>query len=86
LRRVLDRDRIIVEVNPADYELVRAEIEALADGLGGFHGLEVEAEPRVGRGGCLVRTQVGEIDAGIDEQLSRAADILRDAVAPREDR
>src|SRR5215218_3738705 len=56
LRRVAERDRLVVEVNPDDFELVRTEIESVAASLGGFHGLEVVAERRVVRGGCLLRT------------------------------
>jgi flagellar biosynthesis/type III secretory pathway protein FliH len=77
LRRVAERDRLVVEVNPDDFALLRSEIEGVADSLGGFHGLEVVAERRVARGGCLLRTTEGEIDAGIDEQLERAAEIVR---------
>ena len=77
LRRVAERDRLVVEVNPDDFALLRTEIEGVADSLGGFHGLEVVAERRVARGGCLLRTTEGEIDAGIDEQLERAAEIVR---------
>jgi flagellar assembly protein FliH len=77
LRRVAERDRLVVEVNPDDFELVRTEIESVAASLGGFHGLEVVAERRVVRGGCLLRTIDGEIDAGIDEQLKRAGEIVR---------
>jgi flagellar assembly protein FliH len=77
LRRVAERARLVVEVNPDDFALLRSEIEDVADSLGGFHGLEVVAERRVARGGCLLRTTEGEIDAGIDEQLDRAAEIVR---------
>jgi flagellar assembly protein FliH len=77
LRRVAERDRLVVEVNPEDFALLRSEIEGVADSLGGFQGLEVVAERRVARGGCLLRTTEGEIDAGIDEQLERAAEIVR---------
>jgi flagellar assembly protein FliH len=77
LRRVVERDRVVVEVNPDDFELLRAEIDGVAASLGGFHALEVVAERRVARGGCLLRTIDGEIDAGLDEQLARAGDVVR---------
>lgn len=67
LRGLLDGDRIVVCVHPDDVELVRAA------GLGtpGTH-IEVHAERRVARGGALVRTAVGEVDARIECKLDAA--------------
>jgi flagellar biosynthesis/type III secretory pathway protein FliH len=82
LRRSVDRDRLVVEVNPDDVELVRASVAEAADRLG-VGRLEVVAERRVARGGCVVRTSEGEIDARIAEQLDRAGELLRDTFASR---
>jgi flagellar assembly protein FliH len=64
LRGLLDAERIVVCVHPDDVELVRAA------GLGSpdVH-LEIHGERRVARGGALVRTSVGEIDAQIEHKL-----------------
>ncbi|HEY1370798.1 MAG TPA: FliH/SctL family protein [Gaiellaceae bacterium] len=82
LRRSVDRDRLVVEVNPDDVELVRHSVTESADRLG-VGRLEVVAERRVARGGCVVRTSEGEIDARISEQLERAGELLRDTFASR---
>jgi flagellar assembly protein FliH len=82
LRRSIERDRLVVEVNPDDVELVRASVTETADRLG-VGRLEVVAERRVARGGCVVRTTEGEIDARISEQLDRAGELLRDTFASR---
>jgi flagellar biosynthesis/type III secretory pathway protein FliH len=82
LRRSVERDRLVVEVNPDDVELVRASVTEAADRLG-VGRLEVVAERRVARGGCVVRTSEGEIDARISEQLDRAGELLRDTFAAR---
>jgi flagellar assembly protein FliH len=64
LRGLLDGERIIVCVHPDDVELVRAA------GLGSPDAhLEVHGERRVARGGALVRTSVGEVDAQIEHKL-----------------
>ena len=64
LRGLLDGDRIIVSVHPDDVELVRAA------GLGSHEAqVEVHSERRVARGGALVRTAVGEVDARIERKL-----------------
>jgi flagellar assembly protein FliH len=64
LRGLLDGDKIVLCVHPDDVELVRAA------GLGSPEAhLEVHAERRVARGGALVRTSVGEVDARIERKL-----------------
>jgi flagellar assembly protein FliH len=64
LRGVLDSDRIVVSVHPDDVELVRAA------GLGSPEAhVEVHPERRVARGGALLRTAVGEVDAQIEGKL-----------------
>jgi flagellar assembly protein FliH len=64
LRGLLDGDRIVVCVHPDDVEIVRAAgLESLEAHL------EVHGERRIARGGALVRTAVGEVDAQIDSKL-----------------
>lgn len=54
-----------IHLNPIDYDAIRlAHPEALSGG-----GVEVLTDPQVARGGCLVKSAAGVIDAGIDTQL-----------------
>jgi flagellar biosynthesis/type III secretory pathway protein FliH len=76
LRRATMRDHLVLEANPADHELVSVVAEDVAASLGGVTRLEVLAERRVPRGGCVVRTGEGEIDARVGEQLDRAGELL----------
>jgi flagellar assembly protein FliH len=73
LRRVVERDRLVLDLNPDDVPIVR---EWLADDL-----VDVHPERRVARGGCVVRTAEGELDAQIQTQLDRAAELVREALA-----
>ena len=52
LRGIVERDRITVLVNPDDLEIVREAMDGLRASLGGIDHCEVQAERRVGRGGC----------------------------------
>ena len=76
LRRTTVREQLVLEVHPDDFELVRDAAEDLANRVGGIHRIDVVAERRVARGGCVVRTAEGEIDAGLDHQLERAAEVF----------
>ncbi len=74
LRRLAEPRESVLLVNPDDVGAVGEAVEGLAIELGA--PLSVRAERRVPRGGCLVRSQAGEIDARIEEQLSRARAVV----------
>jgi flagellar assembly protein FliH len=76
LRAVLERDRLVLEVNPDDLALVQTGVAEIAAKLGGIRELEVVAEPRISRGGCVVRTVEGEVDASVGSQLERAREVV----------
>jgi flagellar assembly protein FliH len=64
LRGLLDAQRIVVCVHPDDVELVRAAGVDHSDAH-----IEIHGEQRVPRGGALVRTSVGEVDARLGTKL-----------------
>jgi flagellar assembly protein FliH len=76
LRAIVERERVVVMVNPADLELVREGMGEIAGALGGIEHVDVQEERRVARGGAVVRTTVGEIDARIDTKLERAREAV----------
>ena len=80
LRRLVDRERVTVLVNPDDLDAMRAAAPELVAELGGVEHCEVQAERRVGRGGAIVRTAEGEIDATIQCKLDRVRELLAGAV------
>lgn len=79
LLRTTDRDHLVLEVNPGDFELVRDSAAELAARLGGISRMEVVSERRVEAGGCVVRTEAGEIDARVSSQLERVRQLLAEA-------
>ena len=62
LRTLISRDGVTVLVHPDDVALLR---EAMPD-------LDVHEERRVTRGGAIVRTSLGEVDAQLETKLDRA--------------
>ena len=80
LRGIVERERITVLVNPDDMEIVSGAIEGVKASLGGIEHCVVEAERRVARGGCIVRTPVGDVDARVDTKLERAAEVISAAL------
>jgi len=78
LRRLVERARVTILVNPEDLDLVRGASEALMAELGGIEHCDVQAERRVARGGAIVRTVEGEVDATLATKLARARETLED--------
>ncbi|HEV7751480.1 MAG TPA: FliH/SctL family protein [Baekduia sp.] len=78
LRRLVDRDRVAILVHPDDLDLVRTASAGLVAELGGIEHCEVQAERRVARGGAIVRTVEGEVDATLATKLARAREVLED--------
>jgi flagellar assembly protein FliH len=76
LRRLVDRERVTILVNPEDMDTVRAATTQLMSSLGGIESCDVQAERRVSRGGAVVRTAEGEVDASLETKLSRARDVI----------
>jgi flagellar assembly protein FliH len=76
LRRLTERDRVTILVNPEDMDTVRAATTQLMSSLGGIESCDVQAERRVSRGGAVVRTAEGEVDATLETKLSRARDVI----------
>jgi len=74
LRRLTEPLPATLLVNPEDAELVRAAVADFSVEHGG--ALSVREERRVERGGCVVSTQAGEIDAQITAQLERVAKVV----------
>jgi len=81
LRRIADRRRISVLVNPADLELVRAAIGEITSQGSGVELCEVISEERVGAGSAIVRTAEGEVDASVQTQLERARELVAATLA-----
>jgi flagellar biosynthesis/type III secretory pathway protein FliH len=76
LRGLVERERVTVLVHPDDLELVRGAMGGLVATLGGIEHAEVQAERRVARGGAVVRTPDGDVDARLETKLQRARDVV----------
>jgi flagellar assembly protein FliH len=81
LRRLADRHRVTVLVNPEDLELVAGAVQALQSELGGIEHLDVQADRRIERGGAIAQTAYGEIDATIGAQMEAARELVESAIA-----
>jgi flagellar assembly protein FliH len=76
LRTIIERERVTLLVHPDDLDLMRSAVADVAGSLGGIEHVEVQEERRVGRGGAIVRTALGEVDARIETKLERIRSVV----------
>jgi flagellar biosynthesis/type III secretory pathway protein FliH len=82
LRAIVERERITILVNPDDLAIVREGLDEITGQLGGIEHVDVQEERRVGRGGTIVRTAVGEVDARVATKLDRAREAVEARLRP----
>ena len=76
LRTIVERERVMLLVNPQDLDLMRSAVAEVTGPLGGIEHIEVQEERRVGRGGAIVRTSLGEVDASVEAKLERVRSVI----------
>jgi flagellar assembly protein FliH len=76
LRRVAGQRTITVLLNPADVESVSAALGELRTQGGPVELCDLQPDQRIQRGGVVVRTAEGEVDARIQTQLERAHEVI----------
>ncbi len=76
LRRITDAGSLKVRVNPEDYETVRSHRGEILQVLDGSNTIEFVDDRRIGRGGTIIETENGNIDATVETQLSFLGETL----------
>ena len=79
LQRVKDRDRIDIRVNFADLDMTTAHKDELIKMMESLKKVNIYEDSRVERGGCIIETDVGAVDARISTQLEAIEEAIRNA-------
>ena len=74
LKRVNDREKIIIYLNPSDIASVEASRDGMMDSIRGVKSLEMLSDDHVDRGSCLVETKLGIYDARWRTQLEQISE------------
>jgi flagellar assembly protein FliH len=80
IQRVKDRDRIDIRVNFADLDMTTAHKDELIRMMDSLKKVNIYEDNRVDRGGCIIETDVGAIDARISTQLDAVEESIRSAI------
>ena len=75
LKRCLDilggSGKVIVRINPSDYEFAESELLARLGKESDRFAVEFEPDPLISPGGCFVETEGGAIDARVESQVEQ---------------
>ena len=77
LERVRDQNQIVIHVSPDDYEFIMQSRQQLQAVVGAERLLTLTADAVLGKGGCLIETSFGTVEAGIDTQLESIRRVLQ---------
>ncbi len=75
-----ERERIEIRVHPDDLEAIKSHKEELMSTMDGIEKIEVIADRRIKRGGCVLETSAGNVDAKIQSQLYQVEQTLKGVV------
>ena len=69
LKQMDDREKPVVRLNPDDLALLRERQSAWAEGVERSGAVELRADARIKRGGCLVDGESGSVEAQVEWQI-----------------
>ncbi len=75
VKKVIGANSVIIKLNPEEIEIMSEENEQLLNGSS-FSKITFEGDDRIEKGGCIVQTEIGSVDARISSQLNEIKKIL----------
>lgn len=73
IKNMRDKDGVRIRLNPEDYRYIT---EAKPDFLDSFGDILIEKDEKIGRGGAVIETHLGSVDARLDQQLNKIRESL----------
>jgi flagellar assembly protein FliH len=69
IKQVLDKEGIIVRLHPEDYRYMMEINPGIIDGFDDIRNMSIVEDSTIRRGGVVIDTSSGEVDARLDQQL-----------------
>ena len=79
LRAATEKSSVVIKVNPEDLEYVENLAPELSANIKELRSITVRADSSVTRGGCLLETPYGDVDATMETRLKKIHQCLRSA-------
>lgn len=69
LQASIKSEEFHIKVNPDDFALVNEKKPLFLTSISGLNNITFEADPEISKGGCLIESDVGQVDATIEAKL-----------------
>lgn len=69
LKRVVDHKKVKIRVNPSDLNVIKEAKSQFSDFVDNTENITIEEDEAILNGGCVIETDLGEIDARIEKQF-----------------
>ncbi|PKL83958.1 MAG: hypothetical protein CVV24_02265 [Ignavibacteriae bacterium HGW-Ignavibacteriae-3] len=79
INKVMGANEVRLKLNPLDVEKLNEESKNLIH-AGSFNKIKIEPDDRIEQGGCLIETEIGNVDARISTQLNEMQKQLEDSL------
>ncbi len=79
IANVLQKEKMIIRINPEDFDFAvscKPDLQAYVEDL---KNVVMEKDDTIERGGCIVITEAGKVEAQIDQSFAEVEEILRKA-------
>ena len=80
LAKVDDPGKIKIKMNPSDLQFINETRHQLSNLISDIDNVTFEADESIQSGGCVIETDLGEIDARIERQLQAVEESFRNAM------
>ena len=80
LAKVEDPGRIKIKMSPSDLQFIKETRSQLSNLIENIDNVILEAAENIQNGGCIIETDLGEIDARIEKQLQAVEESFRTAM------
>lgn len=84
LNLAIEKSKIVLNINPEDYDYIEELRPDLFKKYKELKSIIVSSDPSITRGGCFLKTPYGDIDAGIETQLEKIYQCLKDTFNEKE--
>jgi flagellar assembly protein FliH len=71
LHAAIKADECHIKINPDDLNVVNDKKPLFLTSISGLKNITFEADPSLARGGCLVESELGEVDATLETKLEK---------------
>jgi flagellar assembly protein FliH len=76
IQYVVDRRKLVAHLNPVDYQYLLAHPEGLPLPLDEAGAVKVIEDHSIARGGCILETSFGEVDATVESQFNEIVRLI----------